>query len=350
MKIVGNTVGTSLPKPDLRQTDPRKGDFVKGKDEISEIVNDALAQAKASGEFKGDPGEPGQPGADGKDYMLTPADKTEIAEMAAELVDVPDVDLSGYAKTEDIPTDEHINGLASELMKGVPKVPTATVGQTIKVKSVDDNGVPTAWEAVDFPSVPTKVSQLANDSGFQTESEVTAIVEEAIADIDIPSGGGGSGGGMELELIHDIVVEESVNGMNLDMRKNGKPVYWRYLEFVFVGVFDSPTGKTGSADLQIAKGYNGAEWQEWNVKVTGVFNSATNSVPTTFAYHREKTAESFTFAMTSRNHSWLNGVAVSEQNGVAMTDYEYIRLYFPGGSTDYNIGAGTKIKIWGIEG
>jgi len=38
------------------------------------------------------------------------------------------------------------------LPDGVPKVPTATVGQTIKVKSVDDNGVPTAWEAVDFPS------------------------------------------------------------------------------------------------------------------------------------------------------------------------------------------------------
>lgn len=36
--------------------------------------------------------------------------------------------------------------------KGVAKVQTATVGQTIKVKSVDDNGVPTAWEAVDMPS------------------------------------------------------------------------------------------------------------------------------------------------------------------------------------------------------
>ena len=120
MKIVGNTVGTSLPKPDLRQKDPRKGDFVKGKDEISEIVNDALAQAKASGEFKGDPGEPGQPGADGKDYILTDADKTEIAEQAAQMVDVPDVDLTGYAKTEDIPTDEHINGLIDTKLEGLP--------------------------------------------------------------------------------------------------------------------------------------------------------------------------------------------------------------------------------------
>lgn len=64
-----------------------------GKEELPNAINEALAQAKASGEFKGEPGEPGQPGKDGqdgKDYVLTPADKTEIAEMAAELVDVPE--------------------------------------------------------------------------------------------------------------------------------------------------------------------------------------------------------------------------------------------------------------------
>ena len=39
---------------------------------------------------KGDKGDPGEPGADGADYILTDADKTEIAEMAAELVEIPD--------------------------------------------------------------------------------------------------------------------------------------------------------------------------------------------------------------------------------------------------------------------
>ena len=34
MKIVGPVVGTTLPKPDLRQTDPRKGDYVHGKEEF----------------------------------------------------------------------------------------------------------------------------------------------------------------------------------------------------------------------------------------------------------------------------------------------------------------------------
>ena len=92
-------------------------------DDLQEATNEALAQAKASGEFdgpqgpagpqgekgekgeqgipgekgdKGDKGDTGatgaqgEPGKDGEDYVLTNEDKQEIAEMAAELVDVPD--------------------------------------------------------------------------------------------------------------------------------------------------------------------------------------------------------------------------------------------------------------------
>lgn len=77
---------------------------------VPQTVESALKAAKESGEFDGPPGpqgkpgdkgEPGndgadgkdgQPGADGKDYVLTEADKTEIAEMAAEMVEVPECD------------------------------------------------------------------------------------------------------------------------------------------------------------------------------------------------------------------------------------------------------------------
>ena len=73
-------------------------------EELPEAINSALEQAKNSGEFdgpqgpqgeKGDRGErgiqgpQGQPGADGqdgKDYVLTEADKTEIAVQAAEKI------------------------------------------------------------------------------------------------------------------------------------------------------------------------------------------------------------------------------------------------------------------------
>lgn len=53
-------------------------------DKLQEATNEALAQAKANGEFDGEPGAPGQ------DYVLTPTDKAEIAEMAAGLVEIPD--------------------------------------------------------------------------------------------------------------------------------------------------------------------------------------------------------------------------------------------------------------------
>lgn len=97
MKIIGNVVGTTLPKPNLKQTDPKKGDYVKGKDliptKVSQLENDegyltehqdisgkldadklpeaidtALEQAKASGEFDGKDGEDGYTPVKGKDY------------------------------------------------------------------------------------------------------------------------------------------------------------------------------------------------------------------------------------------------------------------------------------------
>ena len=62
-------------------------------DNVQDVINEALAQAKASGEFKGEPGYTPVKGVDyfdGDDYTLTDADKTEIAELAAEMVDVPE--------------------------------------------------------------------------------------------------------------------------------------------------------------------------------------------------------------------------------------------------------------------
>ena len=112
MKIVGNTVGTTMPKPNLMQTDPRKGDYVKGKEEFAEqlggggsgapgkdgvsathewngtVLTVTSASGTSSADLKGDKGE---------DYTLTEADRQEIAELTAELVDVP--------------TDAHINSL-----------------------------------------------------------------------------------------------------------------------------------------------------------------------------------------------------------------------------------------------
>ena len=43
MKIIGNTVGMGLPKPNLMQTDPNKGDYVKGKEKFLEQVPNGVA-------------------------------------------------------------------------------------------------------------------------------------------------------------------------------------------------------------------------------------------------------------------------------------------------------------------
>lgn len=64
--------------------------------ELPTAINTALTQAKESGQFNGAPGkdgkdgEPGAKGDPGDDYVLTEADKEEIAGMAAELVEVPE--------------------------------------------------------------------------------------------------------------------------------------------------------------------------------------------------------------------------------------------------------------------
>ena len=78
---------------------------------------------------QGEAGPQGPQGIPGDDYVLTEADKQEIAEQAADMVEVP------------------AGGGGIDL-----GVTGATVGQTVKITAVDDNGVPTAWEAVDFPS------------------------------------------------------------------------------------------------------------------------------------------------------------------------------------------------------
>ena len=175
---------------------------ISGKLDASELpsaINSALAQAKASGEFDG---KDGKDGKDGEDYVLTNEDKQEIAEMAAELVDVPDsggnVDLTGYAtekyvreyaqpkgdyltevpegyaKTEDIPakpedigaqpagnylTEVPIGYATEEFVKN--KIAEAELG----CEEVDLSGYAKKSE------LPTKVSELKNDAGYLTEHQ-----------------------------------------------------------------------------------------------------------------------------------------------------------------------------------
>lgn len=48
-KIVGRTVGTTIPKPNWGQNDPRKGDYIKGKELVDKQIAEALAALGGSG-------------------------------------------------------------------------------------------------------------------------------------------------------------------------------------------------------------------------------------------------------------------------------------------------------------
>lgn len=80
-------------------------------DDINGVVVNALEEAKDRGDFKGDKGD---------DYILTEADKAEIAEMAAGLIEIPDNPGSGdtdpdiYATKEWVQKQNYLTSIPSE--------------------------------------------------------------------------------------------------------------------------------------------------------------------------------------------------------------------------------------------
>ena len=139
--------------------------------------------------------EKGEPGKDGDDYVLTLADKTEIAEMAAGLVEVPESSGGGIAVTG------------------------AKVGQTVKISAVDGNGVPTAWEPTDFPS---------------------------------------GGGGSEWRLIASIVTEEEVQEIVVSEDMDGNPISCNEVYVYFYGrpvKNDDGSDSTGVGIVFLPNGY-----------------------------------------------------------------------------------------------
>lgn len=94
MRIFGNTVGTTLPKPNLDQTDPKKGDFIKGdrsftKGDPGAVFVPSLDEA-GNLSWSNDGGLPNPPAVNimgqdgytpvrGQDYY-TDADKLEMAD------------------------------------------------------------------------------------------------------------------------------------------------------------------------------------------------------------------------------------------------------------------------------
>lgn len=67
-------------------------------------------------------------------------------------------------------TKEIRDNLNLDLSEKITRPQTAEVGQVLAVKEIDESGKPTVFEAEDV-KVPTKTSELDNDSGFLTEHQ-----------------------------------------------------------------------------------------------------------------------------------------------------------------------------------
>lgn len=54
MKIQGNTVGTPMPRTDFNQVNPAKADYLKGRDDLLQLIQDAHAAGNNAGIAAGD--------------------------------------------------------------------------------------------------------------------------------------------------------------------------------------------------------------------------------------------------------------------------------------------------------
>lgn len=146
-RIIGPMVGTTLPKPDLEINDPRHGAYVRGKKVITEKVTAALHEAKENGDF-----------ADL--YILKEGETLDDVPESATAV----IDPNGGPDEPENPS-------------GGIDISGATVGQTVKIAAVDDKGVPTAWEPVDFPG--------GGGGGTEWTTAFSKRLTEAVAEIQL---------------------------------------------------------------------------------------------------------------------------------------------------------------------
>lgn len=153
---------------------------ISGKLDASELptaINTALSQAKASGEFDGPQGPAGPAGADGAPGPVGATPNIQIGTVETLAAGIPATASMGGTQENPILNLGIPQGAPGSDGSGI-SVTGATVGQTVKIAAVDDNGVPTAWEAVNLPSGGVTDVQL-ND---------TSIVTDGVAAIPLANG------------------------------------------------------------------------------------------------------------------------------------------------------------------
>lgn len=180
---------TSAVKSATENLQP-KGDYIT-QDGLQSATDKALAQAKASGEFDGAPGAEGPQGPQGPQG---PKGATGATGPQGERGPTGDTGPQGPAGA----------GL---------DVTGATVGQTVKISAVDDNGVPTAWVPVDMASGGGTWEKLY-DGTMQIEQETMAV------EVDMPRNDSAKGFQIYLHFAKNVA-QAWADAKNISVKING---------------------------------------------------------------------------------------------------------------------------------
>ena len=191
---------------------------------------------------KGDTGATGPAGANGKDYVLTEADKQEIAGM----VEVPGG--VGAAIDDTTPSTtttysgQKIEDELSALNKA--KANNADLAAVAKSGSYDD--------LTNKPEIPTVPEALKNPNKLTFTGAVTAEYDgsEAVS-VEIPSGGGGR----KLELIADVTTAEETTMISITQDLDGNAFTIKsWAAYISIPAHERDTAKSFYAR---AAGYGG---------------------------------------------------------------------------------------------
>ena len=258
---------------------------------------------------KGEKGDKGDKGDTGAAFTYDDFTAEQLAALKGEKGDKGDTGAQGekgekgdsgvYVGAGDMPEGYNVQiDPDGEAPDGyIPAPATAEVGQTIVVKSVDENGKPTEWETADMPT---------NETG-----EV-------------------------LETIADITTEEEVTSLTIDTDLNGNPFELVEAEaFINIAWTDS---NTSEAALTIRTNKNSAALGATNSIATRMFRPGTGSTSLAIKF----SSIAGVIVGTLYNVSNLS----SSISGYYNSNFSTLNALFLYGGT---FGIGSRIVIRGIR-
>lgn len=257
---------------------------------------------------------------------------------------------SALSSTSENPVQNKV--VTAALAEKITAPTTAAVGQIIKVKSVDESGKPTEWEAV--------TAKLANPNALTFTGAVTGSYDgsEPVT-VEIPAGGGGSD---TWETIIDFELTEDVASVTFTTDISGNQFSLK--EFTIFVVQTPIVGQTTNNRIQFAPNKN-AWGNAGNVElkkspketdetvysfihantVDGRLNLLTSVVSSNYTTIRSNLVESVERTNYSGSFAIKVNTTTNELNYCEMplTKINFI------GITPIILGAGSKIVVRGIR-